>query len=133
MLNPFPQLLDFGFLAPTLLRIAVAITFLYLARTHFKNRKYVANELSTFNHSTAIWVTGVLVTVEAVVGFLLFIGYYTQLVALIGFAIQLNLFFLRRNLRHVAPFSRSTYILLSIICASLLLTGAGAFAFDLPL
>lgn len=56
-------------------------------------------------------------------------GAWTQAIALAAFLMLSAEFFLP-NLRH---FPRSTVALAMIMCLALLVTGAGAFAFDLPL
>ena len=131
--NPFPDLLTYALLAPLILRVTAAAFFAYLATHHFRNKKTAAPELSILNQHTAVFALGVYALIEALVAIGLFLGFYTQIAALVGLVVCLKVLFLRRGLHHLAPLTRSTYILLGIICLSLLFTGAGAFAFDLPL
>ncbi len=133
MLNPFPHLLVFSFFAPTLLRLAVAGVFFYLAIFHLKNHKTVAREISVIDYSVALWLSGLFTLVEGAVAVFLLVGFLTQIAALVGAIICLKIFFIKRGLRHISPLSHLAYILLAIICLSLLMTGAGAFAFDVPL
>lgn len=131
--NPFPDLLTYALLAPLMLRVAAAAFFAYLATHHFRNKKAAAPELSVLNQHTAVFALGVYAVVEALVAVALFLGLYTQIAALVGLVVCLKVLFLRRGLHHVAPLARSTYVLLGVICLSLLFTGAGLFAQDLPL
>ncbi len=133
MLNPFPHLLVYSFFAPTLLRIAVACVFAYLAVFHFRHRREVASEVSMLSAGVAIWIIGLYIAIEAMTALGLFLGYDTQIAALVGAILSLKLLLLRPSLRHVAPLSRLTYALVGVICLSLLVLGAGAVAFDLPL
>jgi len=131
--NPFPDLLTYALLAPVMLRITAAGFFAYLATHHFRNKKSAASELSILNQSTAIFTVGLYAVTEALIAIGLLLGLYTQIAAVIGLAVCLKVLFLRRGLHHLAPLARSTYILLSVTCASLLFTGAGLFAQDWPL
>ena len=133
MLNVFPQLLVFNFFAPALLRIVAAGTFFYLAFFHFSNRKAVTQELSLFPHAAANTMAGIFALVECAVAVLLLLGLWTQIAALIGFIICLKIVFIRKGLHHISPLSHLSYLLLATICLSLLCTGAGAIAFDIPL
>lgn len=133
MLNPFPQLLVFSFFAPTVLRIAAACVFFYLAYSHFGNRSAAAKELAFLTHKVARAVMGLYILVEALAGLSLLLGYWTQIGALVGLVISLKILLIRRSFHHLAPLSRLAYVLLAVICFSLALSGAGAVAFDLPL
>lgn len=133
MLNPLPQLLVFSFFAPTLLRITAACVFFYLMVSHYRNRSAAAKELTFLTHEMARIAIGVYIVVEALVGAGLLAGYYTQIAAIVGFVITLKILVIRRGLHHIAPLSRLSYVLLGIVCLSLLFTGAGALALDLPL
>jgi len=133
MLTPFPQLLIFGFYAPTILRIVAAGIFLYLGMSHFKHKKEVAHEISMLPHTVAVWGTAVFIIVEFAIAILLFLGLWTQIAALIGLIICLKIFLIKKGLRHLSPLSHISYILLGAVCLSLLFSGAGAIAMDLPL
>ncbi|MDE1924889.1 MAG: DoxX family membrane protein [Patescibacteria group bacterium] len=133
MLNPFPQLFVYGFFAPTLLRIAAAGVFFYLAYWHFKTKKEVAHELTVLSHEMAVWIIGLYMLIELAVGAGLFLGFWTQVDALLGFIISIKVLLLKRSMHAMAPLSRTAYVLLAVICLSLLASGAGAFAIDLPL
>ena len=132
MLNPFPDLLVLGFTAPTLIRVAAAALFLYVAYMQYQRR----DEISKLNFpiigrgAQFAWLA---VTFHTVVGAMLFFGYYTQIAALLGIVGLLKGLWLNRQYPTMTILPRSTIFLLIVICASLMLSGAGAFAFDIPL
>jgi hypothetical protein len=119
MLNPFPDLLMFGFFAPTIVRVVAALILLYGARAHWAARERGGHSL-------------LFAVAHGVIGLMLLFGYYTQLAALAGLVGVVGSFIWPLR-THVPPLPRSTSILLIAIFVSLLLSGAGAFAFDLPL
>lgn len=132
MLNTFPDLLVFGFFAPTILRIAVAASFAYLAYSAWAGRERIAH-IALPLVGKQPWVPTFSAVVYGVLALMLFAGYYTQVAALIGALATVKGLVLDHRYPEAFPFSRSTYTLLAVICLSLLFTGAGAFAYDLPL
>lgn len=132
MLNFFPQFLTYSFFAPTILRVAAAIVFAYVAYRHFKNKDAIAHVRFPVVGSGA-WIPWVAVIVEGAMALALFFGYYTQIAAIAGAVLGLKYFVWRGKYPEYFVLSRSTCTLLIAICLSLLTTGAGALAFDLPL
>jgi hypothetical protein len=127
----------FSFFIPTFIRITVAAVFAYQAVHHFKHKKAVAAELGDkiriISHEMAVWAVGLLILAELVLAVLLFVGAWTQIAALLavlGFG-KMTLF--KKKLPQYAPLAKLSYVLLMVMCISLLFSGAGAFAFDLPL
>jgi hypothetical protein len=133
MLNPFPQLLVFGFFAPTLLRVAVAITQWYIAYALFQNKKEIIATTLPIVGKPGEWMCWLAVLITGLIGVALFFGWETQWAAILGVVIALKHGIGARRYHAIVPLSRSTYVLLGIICLSLLVTGAGALAIDLPL
>ncbi len=132
MLNPFPELLVYQLLAPTMLRIAVALVFAYLAYRHYQNRDKIAKtRFPVVGQGT--WIVWVAIVVEAVTALALFFGYNTQYAAIVGILMALKQIVWRGKFPNFFWLARSAAFLLLVICISLLLMGAGAFAFDLPL
>lgn len=126
MLNTFPQLLVYSFYAPALLRVAVAFALFYLAYHQWRRRGEIAQTRSKFFPAVSILF-------NILVGLALFFGYYTQIaaiLAIVGFAFGL---WMNRRHPHIVILPNSTVKILVIICVSILLTGAGAYAMDLPL
>ncbi|HVV15212.1 MAG TPA: DoxX family protein [Candidatus Paceibacterota bacterium] len=128
---PFPHLFDFRIFAPTLLRLAIAAMFLYAGYRHWKAREATA-QLSFPLVGRGEWVAWLAVLFHFVAGLMLFLGYYTQIAALLGTLGAIKGLLLGKRYPTVFLFSRSTYFLILVICASLMLTGAGIFAFDTP-
>ena len=80
-----------------------------------------------------MWIPVLTALVELIVGGALIAGAYTQLAAIAGAMLALKYFIWKRRYPHFFPLSRSASALLFVICLSLIVTGAGAFAMDLPL
>lgn len=132
MLNTFPDLLTYSFFAPTLLRAAAACIFLYGATYIWKHRAHIAQtRFPIIGHAS--WLAGVVAVAHVGLGAMLGAGYYTQVAALLGALAAIKALFLQHRYPHVMPLSRGTYFLLLAILLSLLLSGAGALAFDLRL
>lgn len=126
MLNPFPQLLVYGFYAPTLLRAAVALALFYLAYKQWRRRGEIAKVRSKAFPTVSI-------IFNVIIGLGLFFGYYTQLAAILAIAGFIFGLWMNRRYPHIVIFPGLTIKLLVVMCVSLLLTGAGALAMDLPL
>jgi uncharacterized membrane protein YphA (DoxX/SURF4 family) len=135
MLMIFPELLAFSLFAPLILRLAAGAAFIVLGAKYFGKNTLAAreelNRVLPWASSFAILIA----IAEFAIGALLIVGLSTQVVAILAGigALKLAYFRHRFSFRTVAPFSISTCILLAAISLSLLLTGAGLFAFDLPL
>lgn len=132
MLNPFPQLLVYGFFAPTLLRVAAALIFAYLAYKHYQNRDEIGS-----THFPVVgqgmWLAWFSIIVEVALAAAIFFGYYTQYAAIVGALGALKHIVWGGKYPGFFMLSRSAAFLLLVIMLSLLVSGAGAFAFDLPL
>lgn len=134
MLNPFPELLIYSMMGPFVLRVVLGLIFLDLGILKFKTEKnrWIASfeAIGLRPADTLVTLYGLL---QVIGGVMLLVGFYTQIAALafvIFTSIEIYLEWkegalLKRNIVF--------YILLFVISLSLLLTGAGAFAFDLPL
>lgn len=131
MLNPFPALLDYWFLAPTILRISAGIVFIALARRYWIRlgglQEFFASRIGAPLGKAC---ASLYVLVFIAVGIGLTIGLYTQIAAIAGTLIGL---IMATNGKILAPYGRAVGWLLFVISLSLLITGAGAFAFDIPL
>jgi len=132
ILNVFPDFLNYGLLAPTILRIILGVIVINLGYLKITSEKERWLELfETLNFRPTNVFLKVFSIIEVVGGIMLIAGIYTQVVALI-FAITYvceaildyeEESLVKRNL----PF----YILLCAISVSLLLTGAGLFGVDI--
>jgi hypothetical protein len=114
MLSLFPQILFLAPYAATFLRIAIAIMLALAAWKHVTPRNLSTRLLSA---------------IEIIIAAMLILGALTQGAVIVAGAI----FILHIASARHAIFSRSTLILALLICLSLLVTGPGALAVDLPL
>ena len=133
MLNPFPELLVYGILAPFIIRLALGFALLYLSVEHYRNKRQIAELLRPLMGRLAGGAGPAMAVFEIAAGVALIAGAWTQIAALCACVLTLKPLFLRSNLRGIAPYSHSTYAILFMMALSLLLSGAGAFAFDIPL
>ena len=134
MLNPFPDLLTYSLLAPFLLRLIVGVIFIDLGILIFKEEKF--RWLTSFKalriprEDLAIKIFG---TIETIIGAMLILGAYTQIAALIIAIITFVESYIEYKEPVILKRNLTFYILLFVISLSLLLSGAGSFAMDLPL
>lgn len=132
MLSLFPQIL---FLAPfgtTLLRIAAGAVILLLAWKHFREREKLAGVPFVIIGKGA-WIPLLAALVELATAAGLILGIYTQAAAIFGMLLALKSIVWKRRYPAFFPLSQTASFLLFVICLSILITGAGVFAFDLPL
>lgn len=132
MLNPFP-LQFLALLAYFILRIITGFVFLILGVKHWqvRNSLYPVLKLRIFPFGKILTI--IFIFTELLVGTLFFLGLYTQIAALITIAMSIKMILLRKKLSHPSLPSRLMYLLLLGIGCSLFITGAGVFAFDLPI
>ncbi len=133
MLTLLPQLLFLKALAPTLLRIALSVYFAYTARFILEKKHHISVTRIPIVGHVPVWAVSLVSFIIAIVSGLLFVGAWTQIAALLGVVIGLKHAYAARYYPTIVPFPPSTYILLFCISLSLIVTGPGAFALDLPL
>jgi uncharacterized membrane protein YphA (DoxX/SURF4 family) len=132
--NIFPELFSFSLIAPSILRVILGLLFLNLGSLKLgKERSGWVSSFKLLNIHPAGFFTGLLGIVETVGGFLLIIGAYTQLTALILLIISICELMIEYREESVLKRDFVFYLLLATICVSLLLTGAGLFAVDIPI
>jgi len=133
MLNVFPELLFLSFFAPLVLRVVLGFVLLSYSFDRLYKRKLEFEGLFLnhfpLNGKTLLWVIGIL---ELVLGLGLMAGLYTQIFALGVIFLSLAAI-LGKNAVLLFGSSQLVYFFMLGISISLLLSGAGAFAFDLPL
>lgn len=121
-------------LSPTLLRIVVGCYFLYIG--WFVQKESAAlmqlQDIPLIRRMQS-WMIPVSASVTGVIGILLIIGLQTPLAAILGILVSTKHWYGMRDYAAYLPFSKATYILLCILCLSILVTGPGLFAFDSPL
>lgn len=121
MLNPFPSLLDFALLAPFLVRVILGLTFLHLAYGGLLHHKKISR-LVMF-----------LVVLGALGGIALLVGLFTQIASLLGAFISLAFSLFPKQTTAPLAVDKHLSLILFALSLSLLFSGAGLFAFDLPL
>lgn len=114
MLSLFPQILFLTPLAPFLIRLALAILVAFAAWRHLSSSDPLQKALSIF---------------EIALAAALLSGAGTQAAAIVGL-IYMTLGLVIPRIR---AYPISTMLLSLVMLATLVVTGAGAFAFDLPL
>lgn len=121
-------------MGPFLLRVVLGIILLDLGKLKLRDEKarwtasFEALHLKPAKELVAI--AGI---VDIVGGLMLILGFYTQIAALIFvilFGIEIYVEFKNSQ---ILKRDMTFYVLVVVIAFSLLLTGAGAFAFDIPL
>lgn len=134
MLNPFPELLNYALLAPFILRVVVGLIFIDLGMLKFRSEKerWMAT-FETLHLRPADFFVPLYGFLQVAGGFLFIIGLWTQVAAL-AFVIFTGIeLYIEWTAREVLKRDLVFYLLLFVISLSLLLTGAGAYAFDIPL
>jgi uncharacterized membrane protein YphA (DoxX/SURF4 family) len=129
MLSLFPSLLFLAPLSALAIRVALAILFALAAYTRARN-------------ASSIFLY-VLAALEFAAALSFALGYRAQAGAVLG-AVLVGAWFVvpsyddcsartARGLPSLRAYPKSTALLMFILCLSILVTGPGAFAFDLPL
>lgn len=113
MLALFPQLLSLSWFAAFMIRITLTLVVGYAGYTH-------AGKSTGFN-ALAIF--------EVALAGLLLIGAWTQVAGMVA-ALLIATWLIKRE---IAPYPVSTVLLTLVMALSLIMTGSGPFAFDLPL
>jgi uncharacterized membrane protein YphA (DoxX/SURF4 family) len=114
-LSIFPELLTFGMIAPLLLRLGVGYLVLLFGWERF--------------HKKHKWASAFYL----IAGVLLILGLYTQIAAILGILIIKFDFWTDRKKFSSGKEHLNLSILMALIFLSLLITGPGFLAFDLPL
>jgi putative oxidoreductase len=134
MLNPFPSLLIYSMLAPFILRLVAGFIMIDLGLLAWKTERerwiLSFKALRIPRPSIAVKVLG---AIEIIGGIMLLVGYYTQIAALVLAALTLAEAYLEYKDPAILKRNLVFYTMLFAITLSLLFSGAGAYAFDLPL
>ncbi len=132
MLNPFPDLLAFGLLAPFLFRMVSGLCYLFLGFSSFRDPLLNQTRLLRLMSPGYRYAVGTLFILGSL---FLILGLFTQITALALSIIVMGI--ILRGFKNKAPqkpdFESLFFIALEAITLSLVITGAGFFAIDLPL
>jgi putative oxidoreductase len=134
MLNPFPELLSFTLMAPLLIRVAVGVFFISFGWNKLTKER---EHRSSFFDSIGLRPAGVYVTLlgllQIIIGVCLIIGFFTQVAAILATVIMFVSYIIKVRHPEMLFNTTSIYALLFIMALTLVFTGAGLFAIDLPL
>jgi uncharacterized membrane protein YphA (DoxX/SURF4 family) len=123
MLSIFPSLLSYQEFSPFMIRIVLAITVAYFGYQEIIKYKQGPSRKSSLIYGIA----------KILVSIFVFIGLYTQLAALVIAVVLFVKLVLKAKKKELLTDGVDYYILLLALAISLILTGAGWWAFDLPL
>lgn len=134
MLSIFPSLLTYQLIAPFILRIVLGALFINLSILKIGAEKERWNIFfNGFKMRPSILFVWILATIEFVGGVFLIFGFLTQLVALILAILTFAELFIEFKEEVLLKRNLIFYLLVFVISLSLLFTGPGFFAIDLPL
>jgi uncharacterized membrane protein YphA (DoxX/SURF4 family) len=134
MLNLFPELMTFSLLGPAILRIVLGLIFLDLGMLKFKGERtrWIAS-FEALRLRPADLMVSIYAALQVIGGLMLIFGLWTQAAALAFTLFTGAELYTEWKAREMLKRDLVFYILVFAISLSLLLTGAGAFAVDLPL
>ena len=134
MLNPFPELLMYSLLGPFVLRVLVGLIFLDLGLLKFRSEKerWVAS-FETLGLRPADLFVPLYAMLQVAGGILLLIGLWTQVAAMVLAAFTGIELYVEWQARDILKRDMVFYVLIFTISLSIVLTGAGAYAIDIPL
>lgn len=134
MLNPFPNLLNYGIFAPLLLRLIIGILFITYGIYKFRSdREKTCSFFDLVRVGHSGFLTNALGVVEIIAGVAMILGFATQIIAVITGTISFVSFLIKEKHPEDLSQPKIVYGLICIISISLLLLGAGIPAIDLPL
>ncbi len=131
MLNPFP-LFYLSEFTPTMLRLLVGLSLLYVAYTQINRRKEISETGFPFigrPDQTLVIIVGLIVGIDALA---LILGYGTQVAAMVGILISLKHAVFAKKYPRAIPLCRLEYVYLIVILCTLVITGAGLLGMDAP-
>lgn len=134
MFNPFPELLTFSLMAPFFVRTALGFIFLRLGTHTMTSERHAwehfSKEIAGFSWKWGVYVFG---AAEIIFGIMLVLGVYTQIAALITALMSLKILILSHFWKLPMRETSLFYFLALAASLSLVFSGAGFFALDLPL
>ncbi len=134
MLNPFPELLTYGLLSPFILRLVLSFIFVNLGILALKNEKkaWVSSFTSLRIPKPELFVK-IFGVIEIVGGAMLILGFYTQIASIVLAILTFAEAYIEYRDPSILKRNLVFYVLIFSITISLIFSGAGAFAIDLPL
>ncbi|MEK7177008.1 MAG: DoxX family membrane protein [Patescibacteria group bacterium] len=134
MLNPFPELLMYSTLGPLILRLLLGLIFIDLGILKFKSEKERwLDSFETLGLRPAGLLLPLYASLQILGGLLLLLGLWTQVAALAFVIFSGVELFVEWKAREILKRDLIFYLFIFVISLSLLVTGAGAYALDIPL
>jgi uncharacterized membrane protein YphA (DoxX/SURF4 family) len=134
MLNPFPELLNYALLGPFILRLVLGVIFIDLGVLKFRSEKNRWLEtFKTLHLNPADLLLPFYALLQIIGGGMLLIGFYTQIASLLFVLFSGAELYIEWRAKEILKRDIVFYVLIFTISLSLLLSGAGAYALDLPL
>lgn len=131
MLNPFPLFYLSQFI-PTILRLLVGLSLLYVAYAQIQRRKEISQTGFPFigrPDQTLIIISGLIIGLDALA---LIVGYGTQVAAMVGMVISLKHAVFAKKYPRAIPLCRLEYIYILVILGTLIISGVGLLGIDTP-
>lgn len=134
MLNPFPELLMYSMLAPFILRVLLSLIFIDLGFLKFRGEKESWRaSFDTLGLRPADLFLSLYALLQILGGLLLLVGLWTQVAALAFVIFSGTELYVEWKAREILKRDMVFYLIIFAISLSLLLSGAGAYAIDIPL
>jgi uncharacterized membrane protein YphA (DoxX/SURF4 family) len=134
MLNTFPELLTYSQVGPFILRLVLGLILIDVGLLKFRGeRSEWIKAFDAYKIKPAYIFVSLFGLLEIIGGSLLVIGLYTQIAALVFVVLSAIEFYTEYTEGNVIRRDIVFYALVFAISLSLLLTGAGAYAKDIPL
>lgn len=134
MLNPFPFFLAYGLLAPFIIRVVLGLIFVLAGYLKiFKRREAALRIFAEVRFPAPAFFMWLVALIELAGGALLVAGLWTQVAAMAIALISLGGLIIKVRRSDLLPQTVDFYVLTLVMSLSLVLSGAGAFAMDLPL
>jgi len=128
LVTPLPALLDYSFYAPLLLRLTLGVYILAIGFSAHRKNSPDSPDLHVEMSPLQILFSGLFI----LAGLSLIVGIFVQISAIIVVILML-ITISDKTSRLTHELGRAELSLLLIIALSLIVTGAGPFAIDLPL
>ena len=127
MLSLFPQLFDFSYPTIGILRIIVALVFMFEGKRNFSKKHLFLSAKATYAQKTQAMT-------ETIGGVLLFIGLFTQIVSIIlSFSVLIRIFIECYREKPADKRIYAFYILIFFVTISFLFLTPGMLSLDYPL
>lgn len=130
------NLLSIQFLAPlayTLLRVCLGLILIRFGTYHLKHRSPSSTIVVGSPIAPHTWILLSFGVLEVVGGVSMLLGFYTQVGALIGITLSGIQVIKPSMFTYPTALPRTFFVLMFCVSVSLFITGAGIFAFDLPI